>query len=115
MCAFVDSSLNYGFLLPCSAKKVHKDPDCESVDDSYDQDNERNHSLTLDSRQCEHGGGDWVEVSHDVRDASVDDSGDVDQGTGGKSVTSATQSAYRSPPPLIKQYSPSRYMCTYFL
>ena len=88
-------------------KKVHRDPDCESVDDVHDQCNEQGCSLTLDS------GGGWFEVSHDVHDASADDNGDegkLDQGTSEKSVTSATQSAYRSPPPLIKQCSPSRYV-----
>ena len=62
----------------------------------------------LDSGQSDHGGGDWFEVSHDVHNDSADDNDDTDQGTGSKSATSATQSTYRSPPPLIKQYSPSR-------
>ena len=104
------------FITCCSTKKPHKDSEHEALDDSFDQSTNLNQSFDQ-AGPCSQSdqGEEELGQSHDPRDADDDEEGrlviaeDADE----ESATNEVNSAQRSPPPLIKHFSPSRYIAAH--
>ena len=95
-----------------SAKKPHKDAECEGLDDLFDQSNDLNQPMEqAGSYSQSEQGEEELRQSHDRQDADDDEEGRlvIAQEPDEESTTNTLNSSHRSPPPLIKHSSPSRY------
>lgn len=102
------------FINPHSTKKPHRDSEHEAMDDSIDQSTNLNQSLDQ-AGPCSQSdqGEEELGQSHDPQDADDEEeegrlviAQDVDE----EPAANAVNSTQRSPPPLIKHFSTSRYI-----